>query len=167
MYLCLHNDLKKTKTWHVGPCNSTFFELSQNLVLKLLIDKLNFDTFKKLFVLLFQCLYIKMCNPLSKCMNTAGYVLKLCVIPVKTIKLIIHGRALLHMIRRHIYKVCKMKKKYVVTINSSGTAKYSNFTIIDPFCTFLFLLLFFFCIDVGSTLNTLKHTVCAELHANF
>ena len=52
-------------------------------------------------------------------------------------------------------------KKYVVTINSSGTAKYSNFTIVDLFCTFLFLLLFFFSIDVGSTLNTLKHySVC-------
>ena len=88
------------------------------------------------------------------------------MIPIKTIKLIIHARALLHMIQRHITKVCKMKK-YVVTINSSGTAKYSNFTIIDLFCMFLFLFLFFFSIDVGSTLNTPEHTVCAELRANF
>ena len=55
----------------VGHATQSFFELSQNLVLKLPINKLNFDAFKKRFVLLFQYLYITMCNPMSKCTNAA------------------------------------------------------------------------------------------------
>ena len=45
---------KKQKHDMVGHATQSFFELSQNLVLKLPIDKLNFDAFKKHFVLLFQ-----------------------------------------------------------------------------------------------------------------